>query len=80
MPAAYERPEGVTDSEWKEFLAQIEKNDECLRNRVCPDCESPLTKALDFRQAGPTLVQGTWFKYRCTKTGCSFFVDQCEPD
>lgn len=81
MHAAYERPEGVTDSEWKEFLAQIEKDDECLRKRVCPDCGSPLTKKLDGRQVGDTLVLGTWFNYRCTNPiGCQFLVDQCEPD
>lgn len=81
MPAAYERPEGVTDKEWQQFLVQIEKNDECLLKRVCPDCGSKLTKMLDPRQDGPTLAEGSWFNYRCTNpAGCPFFVDQCEPD
>ncbi len=78
---AFERPEGVTEKEWSQFLAEVERQDACLHDLVCPDCGSPLTKKLDAYQAGPTLVQGTWFNYRCTNpAGCRFLVDQCEPD
>lgn len=81
MTSVYERPEGVTEKEWQQFLAEIERNDESLRNLICPDCGCPITKTLDRRQAGVALVQGTWFNYRCTNPkGCGFFVDQCEPD
>lgn len=77
MAAAYERPEGVTDAEWKEFLQEIEKNEEALRKLVCPDCGSPLTKQLDPRQAGVSEAPGLWYNYRCTSQ-CGFLVDQKE--
>ncbi len=78
MPAAYERPEGVTEKEWQMFLDDIQRHDEALQKLVCPDCGGPLTKKLDPRQGGATIVVGTWFNYRCV--GCKFFMDQCEPE
>lgn len=78
---AYEKPEGLSEEEWRQFLSDIEKQDACLRDLVCPDCGSPLMKSLDPRQSGGTLHAGTWFNYRCTnRPQCKFLVDQCEPD
>jgi len=77
MACAYERPEGVTDAEWKEFLQKIDTYEEALRKRVCPDCGSALTKQLDPQQAGDSDAQGLWYNYRCTSR-CGFFMDQRE--
>jgi hypothetical protein len=76
---AYERPEGVTEKEWSQFLADLERNDRCLYDLICPDCGNPLSKRVDSSQVDPALSPGTWFNYRCTNpVGCPFSVDQCE--
>jgi hypothetical protein len=69
---AYERPEGVTDAEWDSFNRDIERVEEGLRTRICPDCRGKLVKKLDPVQDLP----GIWFIYKCQ--GCNFSVDQCE--
>ncbi len=71
---AYERPEGVTDAEWDRFNQDIERVEEGLQTRTCPDCKSPMTKKLDDIQ--DSRGGGVWFVYRCTS--CRFSVDQCE--
>lgn len=52
--------------------------DEALAKRQCPRCGSTVEKRLDGRQAGPSMVQGLWYNYRCG--GCHYATDQIEAD
>jgi len=79
MADPYERPEGVTDAEWRLFLKEMDDMEEALKKRICRLCGSPLSKTLDKRQDGNSDKSGLWFNYRCTNPACcTFFVDQKE--
>lgn len=78
MATAYERPEGVTDAEWRQFFREIEEAEAALRDRVCPICYSALSKTLDPDQTGDSSTPGLWFNYRCTNPICDFLADQKE--
>jgi len=74
MAGTYDRPDGLTEAEWREFQRDIEKTEEGLLSRVCPDCGSTLSKKLDPAPDTP----GLWFNYRCQNDACDFAVDQKE--
>ena len=54
---------GASVDEVDAAIAFMEAEDAKIDARICPGCGSPLTRALDSRQAGPTELAGKWFNY-----------------
>lgn len=69
---------GATREEADLAIAEARKLDEALDSMICPECKAPVTRTLDGNQAGPSLVQGAWYKYTCA--ACLFFMCRVESD
>lgn len=76
MTEKYERPEGVTEREWAEFVENIEEHEDALLRRICLDCGSSLTKKMDPKKENGG--RGVWFNYCCVNSDCEFALDQFE--
>lgn len=62
-----------------DVIEQFMKDDEQLCNAInagrCPNCDGPINRRVDPRQAGAEFIDGTWINYRCS---CGYMMDRKE--
>lgn len=76
---------GATRDEAKQAVAEARKLNASLNAQICPECEGHVTRALDPRQYGTSVLinaqtivghTAAWFKYTCAT--CDFFMSRVE--
>lgn len=75
---------GATPEEANATVEEARKLDQSLNNRICPECQAAVVRALDEVQTGPIGIliaqtmatHSAWFKYTCNS--CNFFMSRIE--